>query len=369
MTQGMRMSAARGRMTGMNIARLRSERLRSHRLTAPAPTVVEAAAHMTATQGQEFWGGRWALAARTKGELTLSDVDAAFETGAIVRSWTQRGTLHILPAGDLDWMLRITAARQVRQAATVHRGLGIEHDHLAGAERAVRAALAGGNRLTRTEFAQVLEAAGEETAGMRGNHILSALAVRGVIVLGPVVPRENGPTRDQYVVATDDWIPESASVDDPLAELVVRYVRAHGPAALADFAWWAGLPKGLAAQAREGAGDRLIEIDDGMLTVAEPAPRRSAVASVVALPPFEEYYLSYADRSVPCPPEFTRHVGPSQNGIVRPILVRDGEIVGVWSHSIAVGKHHLAPVPQMLVDVPASDVEAALTRFSRFITG
>src|SRR5690606_34994219 len=88
---------------GMNIARVRSERLRSHRLTAPAETVVDAATHMTATQGQEFWGGRWALAARTKGEPSISDVDAAFASGALVRSWTQRGTMHILPASDLDW--------------------------------------------------------------------------------------------------------------------------------------------------------------------------------------------------------------------------------------------------------------------------
>lgn len=353
----------------MNIARVRSERLRSHRLTAPAETVVDAATHMTATQGQEFWGGRWALAARTKGEPSISDVDAAFASGALVRSWTQRGTMHILPASDLDWMLRVTSARQAKIYAPVHRGLGIETDHLAGAERVVRAALAGGNRLTRAEFADVLANGGQETRGMRGNHILSALAIRGVIVLGPVVPRESGPTRDQYVVATDDWIPVSTSPDDPLAELLVRYLRSHGPAALPDFAWWAGLPKKLAAEAREGAGDRVVEVDDGLLGVDERAPRRSAVAPVAALPPFEEYYLSYADRSVPCAPEFTRHVGPSVNGIVRPVIVHEGEIVGVWSHSIAVGKHHLDPVPELFADAAAAEVEAALARFSRFITG
>jgi hypothetical protein len=353
----------------MNIARVRSDRLRSHRLSSPAATVVDAATHMTATQGQEFWGGRWALAVRTKGEPTLGDVDAAFESGALVRSWTQRGTLHILPASDLDWMLRVTSARQAKIYAPVHRGLGIETNHLAGAERVVRAALAGGNRLTRAEFADVLANGGQETRGMRGNHILSALAIRGVIVLGPVVPRESGPTRDQYVVATDDWIPEPASPEDPLAELLVRYLRGHGPAVLADFAWWAGLPKKLAAEAREGAGDRVREIEDGLLGLDEPSPRRSPVAPVAALPPFEEYYLSYADRSVPCAPEFMRAIGPSMNGIVRPVIVRDGEIVGVWSHSIAVGKHHLAPVPELFTDVPSEEVDAALARFSRFITG
>lgn len=356
-------------MPGMDTATMRSARLRSHRLTAPAATVAEAAAHMTATQAQEFWAGRWALAVRTRREPTLRDVDAAFESGAIVRAWTQRGTLHILPARDLDWMLRVTSARQSRQAESVQRGLGIEGHHLSGAERAVRAALAGGNRLTRAEFAGVLAGAGHETAGMRGNHILSALAVRGVVVFGPVIPREGGPTRDQYLVATDDWITESASPPDPVAELLVRYLRAHGPALLGDFSWWAGLPKGTAAQAREGAGDRIVDLGDGLLGVAEAPPRRSVSPEVLALPPFDEYYLSYADRSVSCPPDFMRDIGPTMNGLVRPILVRGGEVVGTWSQSMAAGKHHLEPVPTLFTPAPASEVDEALARFRRFLTG
>ena len=79
----------------MTPARLRALRLRHHRLSAPARTLSHAAAHMTATQGQEFWGGRLALAARTARAPTMADVDASFDRGELVRSWTMRGTLHI----------------------------------------------------------------------------------------------------------------------------------------------------------------------------------------------------------------------------------------------------------------------------------
>ncbi len=353
----------------MELDRLRSERLRHHRLSAPAASVADAAAHMTATQGQEFWGGRWALAARTKGHPTLSEVDAAFaEPGGLVRSWTQRGTLHILPARDLDWILRVTAERQTKQYAGIHRGLGIDADMLTRAEAAVRPVLAGGNRLTRPEFGTVLSVVGIAPSDMRGNHIFSALALRLAVVLGPVVPREAGPTRDQYVVAPEDWIPETAEPADPLAELFVRYIRSHGPAGIGDFGWWAGLPKGLSQQAREGAGDRVVE-EDGLFVTADAAPRRSPVDPVQALPPFEEYYLSYADRTIPCAPAFVQRIGPSMNGIVKPVLVADGEIVGIWSHSVAVGKHHLAPVPELFGDADAAAVNHALARFARFITG
>lgn len=354
----------------MDVDRLRSERLRHHRLSAPAASLADAAAHMTATQAQEFWGGRWALAARTRGNPTLSQVDAAFaEPGGLVRSWTQRGTLHVVPARDLAWILRVTGERQTKQYAGIHRGLGIDGDMLSRAERAIRPVLAGGNRVTRPEFSTVLAGVGIDPSGMRGNHIFSALALRLAVVLGPVVPRESGPTRDQYVVAPEDWIPDAAEPADPLAELFVRYVRGHGPAGIADFGWWAGLPKGLSQQAREAAGDRVVEVEEGLFVAAGPAPRRGAVDPVQALPPFEEYYLSYLDRSTPCAPEFTQRVGPSMNGIVKPVLVADGEIVGIWSHSVAVGKHHLPPVPELFGDADATAVDLALARFARFITG
>jgi len=356
----------------MDNARLRSERLRSHRLSAPAPTIADAAAHMTATQAQEFWGGRWALAARTRGAPRLSDVDAAFARGELIRSWTMRGTLHIVAPRDLGWILAVTAARQEKQYAPVHRNLGITASDLRTGERAARAALSGGNRLTRREFGDVLAAAGVDPAGMRGNHILSALCLHQVLCLGAVVPRTEAPSRDQYIVLTEDAIRDAAAPADPLAELFVRYIASHGPAAVEDFRWWAGLPLGMARTARESAGERVVEVADGLFAAAGARPRRSSAApGVVALPPFEEYYLSYADRSVPCAPEFIAAIGPSQNGIVRPVLVTDGEILGVWAHSVAVGKHHLAPVPEVFADgaAPASAVEDALARFARFITG
>src|SRR6187200_2156189 len=105
----------------MDLGTVRRERLRSHRLSAPAPTVAGAASHMLATQAQEFWGGRWAIAARTLGAPTVHDVDAAFDRGEIVRSWTMRGTIHIIAARDLAWVLSVTAERQLKQAAAVHR--------------------------------------------------------------------------------------------------------------------------------------------------------------------------------------------------------------------------------------------------------
>ncbi|MBS1674686.1 MAG: winged helix DNA-binding domain-containing protein, partial [Actinobacteria bacterium] len=96
---------------------LLTERLRSHRLTAPARTPVDAARHMLTVQGQEFLAGRWALGIRSSGSPTLAAVDRAFDRGEIVRTHTMRGTLHILPASDVRWVLSVTGERQFRQDA------------------------------------------------------------------------------------------------------------------------------------------------------------------------------------------------------------------------------------------------------------
>lgn len=357
----------------MDAARTISERFRSHRLSAPAATVSDAAEHMLATQGQEFWGGRWALAARTKGEPSLRDVDASFDRGEIVRSWTMRGTIHVIPARDLAWVMSITGERQRRQAAAVHRREGIDDAEVARAEALARAALRGGNRLTRGELFEVFETGGVSTRQQRGYHLLTNLSTRTVVCQGPVVPRAGGPTREQYIVLHDEWVTDAAAPADPLAEFFVRYIASHGPAGARDFAWWAGLPLGISRAAAEAAVDRLTLVADDpepQYLVADPPPRRSRVPRVVALPPFEEYYLSYADRTVPCAPEFLAAVGPGMNGIVRPIIVADAEIVGVWTHSLAVGRHADDPVPELFRPDAASDAEVigALERYRRFVT-
>jgi hypothetical protein len=355
-------------------AAVRHERLRSHRLSAPASTVAEAARHMLATQSQEFWGGRWALAARTRGRTTVRDVDAAYGRGDIVRTWTMRGTIHTIPAADVAWVLSLTAERQRRQAAAVHRAEGIDADEADRAEGLMRAALRGGNRLTRKEVFEVWEQGGVSTLRQRGYHLLVALSLRIVLCQGPVVPRASGPTREQYWVLADEWITDAATPIDPLAEFFVRYIASHGPAGPRDFAWWTGLPLGVSRTAAEAASDRLIMVADEpepQYVVAGAAPRRSPAApEVVALPPFEEYYLSYVDRTVPCAPEFLGAIGPSMNGIVRPILVARGEAVGVWTHSVAVGRHADAPVPELFTPGAATDEEiaAALDRYRDFIT-
>lgn len=377
------------------VADLPDLRLRSHRLVGPARSVVDAARTTTATQGQDFWAGRFALAQRTVdrpggGPVTLRDVDAAFDRGELIRSWTMRGTLHVVLPADLPLLLRVTADRMRRAAAPRYRELGLDEQVRASAERLLRAALAGGNALTRAEVFAVLDGGGIDPTGQRGYHLIAGLAIDGVVCWGPVVDRPGGGiTREQRLVLVDDWCPVSGqgsvAPEAAAAELFARYAVGHGPVTAADFAWWTGLPLGAARRAGQdalaaGAGRlRTVEIDgtDMVVGQAEPgaspsAPAPRGAAAVIALPPFDEYYLSYGDRSRVCAPEHLAAVGPGRNGMVRAIVIADGRVVGTWrvgwTPAPGAGSRAPAPAADLFVDVETDPLAAALGRAAAILT-
>ncbi len=348
----------------MKTATLLAERLRSHRLTAPARTVTDAAAHMLAVQSQDFTAGRWALAARTRGEPSLRAVDRAFDRGELVRAWTMRGTLHTIPAEDLGWVLSVTAGRQRQQAAGRQRDLGIDEEMIAAVVRAVTPALRDGG-LTRAELFEAFAGIGIDPTGQRGIHLISALTLDGLICQGPVVSRD-GTAREQRFVLVEDHIREPATPDDPLGELFVRYIDGHGPAGVADFAWWSGLTLGQSREAAERAAGRLDEVAEGLFLARERPRRAPGAASVHALGAFDEYYISYADRKAVCAPEHLAAVGPGKNGMVRATIVEQGRVIGCWTHATA----SLGAEPEFFERPADPDaVSAALARFTRFLDG
>jgi hypothetical protein len=348
------------------------ERLRSHRLTAPARTPVAAARHMLAVQGQEFLAGRWALGVRSSGAPTLAAVDAAFDRGELVRTHTMRGTLHVIPAEDMRWVLSVTGDRQLRQDASRQRQLGIDDALVARVEAAFRERLADGGR-TRAQLFDDLVEIGVDPAGQRGVHLIYALNVRGVLVQGPVVHRDDAVSREQLFMLAEEWIPESAPPEDPLAEFFVRFIDGHGPATVGDFAWWSGLPITVAREAAERGRARVTEQDDGVF-VGAVRPRRAAGAddaATLALPMFDEYYISYADRSSVASPESMALIGPGKNGMVRASLLTAGRIAGAWTHSAAVGRHREDPVAELFDEEQTPDpaaVAAALRRYADFVS-
>ena len=99
-------------------------RVANHRLvgsTFKAP--VDAVRFLLAIQGQDYASAKWSIGLRVPG-ATDADVEAAFASRAIVRSWPMRGTLHVTAAEDLPWMLSVMGPRIV-ETTTARRDASI----------------------------------------------------------------------------------------------------------------------------------------------------------------------------------------------------------------------------------------------------
>lgn len=313
-------------------ARLRAARLESHGLRGGLPTVGDAVRRLGAVQAQDFTAAKWVLGARVRGSVA-ADVDAAIEAREIVRSWPMRGTLHLLPTDRLRPILAITAPRILQQSVTRHRQLDLDEATYRRARAVAEVELAGGASRSRDELQAAWEAAGIATTGQRGYHLIAWLARDAVICWGPIEGR------GQRLVLLDEWVPGPAAAEDreeTLGRLFGAYIAGHGPATVQDFAWWAGLTLGDARRARAAADGVVVAFDDERFVAADagwpadPAARAPRAAGALALAPFDEYFLGYADRAAVCDPGHAARVIPGGNGVFQPILVAGGRVVGTW---------------------------------------
>src|SRR3712207_4310596 len=91
----------------------------------PPRSPLQTVTAMLAMQAQDFAGGLWAVAVRDRAEETRADIESALTSGAVVRSWPMRGTLHLVTPRDLRLLLAITSARGVAAAAGRRAQLGL----------------------------------------------------------------------------------------------------------------------------------------------------------------------------------------------------------------------------------------------------
>ena len=320
---------------------------------------------MLAMQGQDLPGAKWSVGLRAPGS-TLADVDAAFDSGQIIRSWPMRGTLHVVAAQDIGWMLGVTAERTLRSLTTRHRQLDIDDTVIARADEIASGLLEGGHSATRAEMMGAFEQAGIATDGQRGYHLLGALHQHRRLCLGPTVGS------DQSFVLLQEWVPDLCVLerDEALAEFVRRYLISHGPATIQDFAWWIKLPLRDARLGLALVRDALEElvVEGVSYWMAPGLGDRTPARSVRALPGFDEFLLGYTNRSASLAPEHFQAIVPGGNGVFQPTIVVDGQVLGTWRRTRVGGGVAVTPVPfAPLSRRDRAGFELAILEYGRFL--
>ena len=179
--------------------------------------------HLGALQAQDYLGSLWAVGLRTCGAPELA-IEQALADRLIVRTWPMRGTIHLIPAGDVRWMLDLLTPRVIQGSQGRLRQLGLDSQIITRSAEIVAQALVGGKQLTRPELYAILETSGIQASSQRGLHILGQLAHRQLICFG--ARRGKQPT----FTLLDEWISPVRPLprDEALAMLAMRYFTGHG---------------------------------------------------------------------------------------------------------------------------------------------
>lgn len=340
--------------------RLQAQRISTAAFARPEQVV----AWLGAVQAQDYLGALWGIGLRTL-DAREPDVEEAITQRRIVRTWPMRGTLHLVAANDVRWMTELLAPRAAAAAASRMAGFEIDARVLSRARRVLVRNLEGGKHLTRPAAYRVLETAGIATGASRGLHVLWRLAHDGLVCFGPRAGKQH------TFVLLDEWLPDAPRLprEEALARLAVRYFTSHGPATLADFAWWSGLKAADARIAVELAAGSLDAATLGGVrhwSATAPAPAVRPGSLAYALPAFDEFLVGYADRSAAAGESEWARV--TAGGIFSPVLVVEGRVVGTWKRRIRPRGVSLSSAPfGTLGERRARAVERAFRRYGRFL--
>ncbi|MCE1199649.1 MAG: winged helix DNA-binding domain-containing protein [Marinilabiliales bacterium] len=342
-----------------------SIRLKSHLLTGSNPTGAAATVrHMAAMQAQDFRMAKWAIGIRSP-QTSEQEIQQAIDSGDIIRIHLLRPTWHFAAPEDVRWMLDLSGARIRSAMASNDKKLGLAPEDFRRSNQMLEKLLRDGQSLTRDELIPHWEAAGIGTMVNRPAHLLMHAETEQIICSGPF--RKTAVT---YALL-DERIPASPilSREEALGTLALRYFTGHGPATLPDFCWWSGLSLNDCRKAISLVENRLLSEHSpwGTLWFAESSVLIADDSfKNHLLPAYDEFIIGYRQRETV--------IGLSQqkkaissNGVFRPVLLRNGQAVGLWRTAVVKGKTTVERSPfENVQSREESLFEEATERYLRF---
>jgi hypothetical protein len=316
--------------------RLRRARLAAQRLIPQTAcrSAEEAARVVIGVQAQDLRAAQLALRSRVPG-LSRDAVRVA----PLLRTWTVRGTVHLIAASDRPWLHALLAERNARMFGARFERFGIVDEV---------------NAMRR----DVVELCAERPRDRAG--LLRALIERGHPSL------EQGPINTfvpwlstQGLIVTDVAgllhaadPPPTVDHDEALAIIGSRYREGYGPCDATDLAKWSSLPITQARRALDAAGPQR---EPDAWTTHDPPP-------CLLLAAFDTLMLGHRTREPFVAADHDHHILKG-GGMLKPVALVDGVATGTWS--IKKGRPEPAwfgrPAITAMLDSEAADIERFLT--------
>lgn len=350
-------------MNSLNIGRERiyNQRILRSEFFHPHETLV----WLGAMQAQDYRWAKWALGLRTTKRVD-QDIEKAVLEKSILRTWLMRGTLHFAAARDVNWMLELLAPRIISGSARRYKQLELDSKTFTSSFEILTKLLQGNRHMLRAEIFLELDKRGVSVQGQRGYHILRRAALEGLICYGP--PQD----KQETFMLLEESGGESKHLEgeQALAELARRYFQSRGPAELEDFIWWSGLTAAQAHTGLELIKPELVQNRMGKRVywnMGIKIPNRLPASTAVLLPPYDEYILGYRNREPVLNPKYDAKA-VSNNGVFRPVMVIDGQVMGTWkSKSYKDSVSLTLNLFESVSEAQTPAVEEAVIQFSKFL--
>jgi DNA glycosylase AlkZ-like len=155
-------------MISLSDNQVRLLRTRAQLLAAPPggdTSVAEVVEWVCGIQAQDYDAACLSVRVRSR-ELKMSDVERAQgQERSVVRTWAFRGTLHLIAATDLLWLLPLLGPHFARADARRRMELGLDEATCARGMSEIRRLLHAKGPLSRSDIAEHLSAKGIPTDG------------------------------------------------------------------------------------------------------------------------------------------------------------------------------------------------------------
>lgn len=313
----------------MTTADIANQRLHNQHLLENSRSPINVVRSLGAVQAQDFVGAKWAVGLRCN--TTDAAVQKLFDDGKILRTHALRPTWHFVAAEDIRWIQELTAPRVHAFNRYYYKKLGIDEAAVNKSRKLLVDALKGSNQLTRDQIAKIFAENGLGAQGLGVGYLIIYAELEGLICSGAM----QGKQHTYALLAERAPHAKSMPRDKALAELTRRFFTTHGPAQIADFAWWSSLT---IAEIKEGITlAKLKNIEVGGKTYYFAKEASNTISSPIAhlLPNYDEYFIAYKDRTAfSAGRTFKVSRQPSYEDLSYHLLAIDGQLAGGWKRVV-----------------------------------
>jgi uncharacterized protein YcaQ len=329
--------------SGIRSDKIASFRLRRNHLSDAArrdQDVVAICRDICGVQAQVMSAAYLQLWTRNHAVTRAQIENALWRTRTLVKTSLMRQTLHFIPTDEFPLYIAALKPSRFAQAMRIMDRCGITRDESAALIPMIMETLSAGP-LSRPAIAAAIrpKASKRVRFWMENSWSLVRLPVaEGLICYG------RGEGNAIVFIRVDHWLPkvklELMSATEAQCTLFRKYLRAYGPATLADFSHWAGIPMQEVKPLRALLEPELVEIrgekksgfllreDLGLLN---SSPDRKTCVRL--LPLFDSYLLAHREKNHLLSAKHYKRVYRNQ-GWISPVVLIDGAIAGVWSYKL-----------------------------------